>query len=265
MTFNIIIQTHERKESVLSLVHSFSSYTHHELNFIVSDNGKQSWRELVDVSNVTIVDNGEHNSSRGHVLSIYAMNLSNAFIIHDDDEFDLDLFTCALDFIQINKVQVLVSPKEKIDKSWQPSSLLDVMEFYFLDSQGNCPLISGLYVSDMSLLHRFILPNYLMEGKYADVQIVGELLTSSNMAFVFNYPYVSYKEHDFNDNKVRNLKDRLALRKYLQTNSHLKGRVLGNLILFGYKGYSYYFIIGCFQSFFIRGYLKKIVLKIINK
>ena len=265
MTFNIIIQTHERKESVLSLVHSLTSYTHHDLNIVVSDNGNQSWQELVNVSNVTIVDNGEHISSRSHVLSIYRMNLSNAFIIHDDDKFDLDLFTRAIDFIQNNNVQVLISPKEKIDKCWQPSAVLDVMEFYFLDARRNCPLISGLYVSDMNLLHNFTLPNYLMEGKYADVQIVGELLTNGNKAFVFSDPYVSYSEHDFNDNKVRNLDDRLALRKYLQSHPQLKARVLGNLILFGYKRYYYYLIIGCFQSIFIGGYWKKIILKIINK
>lgn len=268
MTFNIVIQTHSRAKGVYRIIEGFneSKIKNVNFNFIISDNGNQEFNEkLIHENNVSIIDNSKFQTSREHTLAIYKLELTNVFIIHDDDTFNLSNLETAIDLINESNCDVLVSPKLEIDTIKEFKIENEVFEFYFLTPNRNCPLISGLYVRKMSIMRPFTDHKHLIAGKYVDVQIITELLVKNHRSLVFNKPFINYNEHDSNDNYVRNLNDRIALSNYISNFRGINNIILSKIIFFGYPAVRIKFIHGILLSFLRPNILQSLILKFIIK
>jgi hypothetical protein len=169
-----------------------------------------------------------------------------------------------MDFIQKTNTLCLISPKLKIQNIIQFKDVNKIFDFYFLSPDNNCPLFSGIYLKSTSYLKENHILDNVISGKYADVQFVSRLLLNSS-AYLFNLPYLNYIEHDSNDNKTPNLKDRIELSNYIRENSGFSNYIISLLVFHGYKEKRNYFILGLFLAFLYPPITLKLINKSLNK
>ena len=232
--FNFIIQSHSRTKEVLRLVKNINELKSHNINFniILSDNGNRDFNVFkINKSSVEYINSNDCLSSSMHVFRIFSLPIENVFYVHDDDLFDTEKLIKAIDFIKINDPKVLVSPKYEIPFIKKFQSRSEVLKMYFLDHKNNCPLFSGFYIKRMSYIFHYSILDDLYNGKYGDVHIMSGLLNIDN-AFLFNFPFLNYNEHDDNDNKFRSLDDRKKLSNYIKSNGGFTNYIISNLIFY---------------------------------
>jgi hypothetical protein len=266
MIFTVVIQTNSRAEKIQNILQNFEGWSNDkiEIKFIISDNGQQNLdKYLCNEFDIKIIDNSNFKTAKGHFLAFTKMELENLFIIHDDDNFHIDNFTNAINFIIENEVDILISPKKPINQTYKPKNILKVFEFYFLDKNNNCPLLSGMYLKDSKKLDKFT-DKYLINGKYADVQIVSELLAANN-GYIYHEPFVIYNEHDTNDNLTKSINDRICLHYYLHSFNKFEFQILSRLIYYNYPSKVLDFYTGLVLTLFKPSYLYKLIQKYNHK
>ena len=82
----------------------------------------------------------------------------------------------------------------------------------FLDPNGNCPLVSGMYYDNRNKWH--IRQEFFFEGKHVDVGYVLDLFSRPNTK-IFNKPYIEYNDDTLGDNSQKVPEHRLALASFI--------------------------------------------------
>lgn len=265
--FNFIIQSYTRTNEVIRLLKNINELKKYKINFhiIISDNGKRS-KENFESVNTTFeyLDSSDCKNSREHVYRIFSLPIKNVFYIHDDDLFNIEMLVKAIDFILKNNPKVLVSPKYEIPFIKKFKSRSEVFKMYFLNAKNNCPLFSGFYIKNMTYIFQHSILDNIYSGKYGDVHIMSGLLKIDN-AFLFNFPFLNYNEHDDNDNKLRSLDDRKKLSTYIKSNGGFTNYIISNLVFYGYPKMIHKLFFGIFLSIFNPFIFFKLLNKTIYK
>jgi hypothetical protein len=235
------------------------------IKIIISDNGNQGLDSFrYNNINFDYINNSKYFDSKSHLDAIFNLNLSNFFYIHDDDQLHIVYLLEAMDFIKKYNPNCLISPKFKINDVVKFDNIKTIFKMYFLDPDNNCPLFSGIYFKNSSVVNRNNLLNNLIKGKYADVQFVSRILLSSK-SYLFNLPYLNYVEHDLNDNKLRNLKDRVSLSKFIRSKKGISNFIISLLIFHGYKEKIKFFTLGIILAFLYPPTSYNIIKKALKK
>ena len=113
------------------------------------------------------------------------------FIHHDDDPVNSEISNKKA--ILREKLQFATSLKKPMsDFSLEGLSEAKIyerlLEQYFLDPNGNCPLVSGMYYDNRNKWH--IRQEFFFEGKHVDVGYVLDLFSRPNTK-IFNKPYMN--------------------------------------------------------------------------
>jgi hypothetical protein len=267
MVWTFLIQSNSRAGRVKNLLKSIDSLKlfNREIKIIISDNGNQGKNSFICGDIIfEYIDNSKYNDGASHSHQLLSMDIKNFFYIHDDDQLNINYLLKAMDFIEETNLIFLVSPKLNIPKMINFNSLNKIFEFYFLSPSNNCPLFSGIFISDSNILKKNKFLENLISGKYADVQFVSRLLLCEN-SYLFNLSYLNYIEHDTNDNKTRNLYDRIQLSQFIRSNSGFSNLVISLLIFHGYKEKFKFFMLGLILGIFYPPTAYKIFNKSIKK
>jgi hypothetical protein len=267
MEWTFLIQSNSRAQRVKSLLIKINTLRQYnkKIKIIISDNGNQGEESFKqDLISFQYIDNSMYKDAKSHVDQIFNMGLKNFFYIHDDDEVQIENLLIAMDFIQSVRPICLISPKLRIPNIVQFKNINEIFNLYFLSYDNNCPLFSGIYMENTSYVKEKHMLENLIDGKYADVQFVSRLLLNTN-SYLFNLPYLNYIEHDSNDNKIRNLSDRIALSKFIRGNKGVSNFIISLLVFHGYKQKISLFILGVILAIFYPPLSWKIIKKIIKK
>lgn len=215
---NLAILTHNRADMVLRRVHLYKSeYNVHVFDSFSKSNIKNSMPE-----NVKYYQNQAKCGVENLLFAASKLNSPTIFL-HDDDFLSVS----AGEFLEIAEgLNIVISPKYELES--RLSDIQDVLDLYFLDERNNCPLLSGIYLKNPSMLD--IKLTSFKCGKYKDVELIAKLILDFN-AVVSEKSFIEYIEHSSNDNNVRNIDDRIALSDFVYNLTNKNKPLFRELVL----------------------------------
>ena len=251
--YSFVIQTHSRTKKVIELLKNINELSKHGIKFkiIISDNGNRKKNDF-ESSGISFeyLDNSDCTNASLHVFRIFSLPLSKVFYIHDDDRFNIDNLLLAINYIELHDPNILVSPKLSIEKDIIFKDLEEVFKMYFLNAKNNCPLFSGFYIRNMNIMSEKLILDGIYNGKYGDIYIMSRLLTLVEKSLLFKHAFLNYIEHDNNDNKIRNLNDRVELSNYIKSCVGFNSFIISRLVFYGYTSKLPSFLLGLSLSIF---------------
>ena len=277
--FNLVVMTNSRLESTIRILGQLLNFQEYG-SLVLSDSGgrgvevfrEEALRIGINISDIKFIDNSEYKLDPiKHFHALLGSEMKNLFIFHDDDEIIEVEFERTLKYLARSEVKFYCSTKttnkqflDALPSYSQVDRLNRVLKAYFLSHDGNCPLLTGLYIKEPAHFLSTISDDFLIRGKYGDVAIMGWCF-SQDMAEIAHPPYMKYIEHDSNGNKIRNLKDRIVLSDFVRSRFGLGNRILSLLIFRGYPEKRHLYFLGIFLTIFYPALWLAIVRKLLSR
>ena len=215
--FTHAIMSYDRYNVLIDVIDSLLKFTD-RTSIVVYDSGlRTEVFNLCEKRKIRYVPSNVRNS-RENFENILKNEKQRLFVHHDDDIVNRYIIDVKKTIIK-EKLSFATSLKRadhnfKLSTGEQQKVIENIMALYFLDPNGNCPLISGLYCDNRK--EWTIRPKFQFNGKHVDVGYILDLFSRPNTK-IFNVPYINYNEDVFGDNDVKVLEDRLALAQFIQS------------------------------------------------
>ena len=260
--FSFVIQSYDRLDSTVKLIIQLNQFNTYGKIYLSDSGGrgkKAFENEIVNKKSVNIdfeyIDNSSYKSAIAHMWRIYQLNLENMFLFHDDDLVKESSFFEVLKLINDKKeINYLCSTNKgnshflnNIENLEDQKKINQILKLYFLSHDENCLLITGLYTRFPGKLHNEIGSNFIIEGKYGDVALLSWIFMQKSSK-IFKNSYMSYINHNSNDNLIRSLEDRISLSNFIENQPGMLNKILSRLVFYGYREKRRHFFSGIFLS-----------------
>lgn len=215
--FTHAIMSYDRYNALIEVIDSLLKITD-RTSIVVYDSGLRT--EVVVLCNnrkIRYVPSNVKNA-RENFEYILKREKQRLFIHHDDDTVNCNIINVKNKIIK-DKLDFATSLKNADSnfdfQGYHESEIFEkILASYFLDPNGNCPLISGLYCDNRKKWT--FRQQFQFKGKHDDVGYILDLFSRPNTK-IFNEPYINYNEDVVGDNDVKVAEDRYALAQFIQS------------------------------------------------
>ena len=279
MQFSFVIQTFDRVDQTIRLLLQLSSYKNFGKIYLSDSGGRGKLifqKKLFQSGGKGIefeyIDSSACKTGPLHMWKIYDLNLKNMFLFHDDDLIVKSSFDAVLKkLIDDSEIKYLCSTNKghsnffkNFDNLNTQQKINQIIKLYFLSHNGNCLLLTGLYLKDPGSLKNEIDSNFNISGKYYDVAMLSWLFSQQKSKIIYN-SYMNYINHDANDNLVRSIESRKSLKDFISKQPGVFNNIISRLIFYGYKTHRAYFISGLLFTVFFPPIWPHLIRKIVNR
>lgn len=215
--FTHAIMSYDRYNALIEVIDSLLEVTD-STSIVVYDSGlRPGVSELCNNRKIRYVSSRVKNS-RENFQNILDSEKRRLFIHHDDDTVNSNIIKIKKEIINDQLHFATSLKRTDYDFNLTPgdreNTFERILELYFLDPDGNCPLISGLYCDNRK--DWTTRSDFQFNSKHVDVGYILDLF-SRPKSKIFNEPYIYYNDDIFGDNDVKVEEDRLALAQFIQT------------------------------------------------
>ena len=217
--FTHAIMSNNRLNELINVIDSLRALCPKDEIVVYDSGGRVDVKCECKKRNVRYVNSNYATSAIQNFETILKNEKSRIFVHHDDDEVN-EYIMPVKDFILQEKLQ-FATCLQFANSSFDLSEHLTftqkievILDLYFFDKNGNCPLISGLYIDNT--IEWAFRNEFRYSGRHDDVGIILDLHTRPKSK-IFNKPYINYATDVEGENSVKVFEDRLYLSKFLKT------------------------------------------------
>jgi hypothetical protein len=245
---NFVLLTYSRKQDLkvfFQMLHESKIYKKIPCRLIIADSGsrgKDFFEKMInEISGFKIRYKYLATSANDAIENMYIVSKKYhepSFYFHDDDKvkwLEIIKFIDKYSKIRFSYgfcFKFGAKPKLIYSLFKGKAEEIKIALSYILSHDGNCPLISGVFLSspkDFGAIYQG-----LIYGKYKDVDFLMYIARQST-SYIHHTNYINYQENFLSDNKVRHLLSRDSLSKFFKAKGEPEFLILSGLVYWGYK------------------------------
>ncbi len=245
---NFVLLTYSREQQLKNFFQLLSdSKIHREIpcRLIIADSGsrgKEFFEKIIkEINGFKIKYKYLATNANDAIENMYIVSRKHyepSFYFHDDDKVKWGEIKKFID--KYSKIRFSygfcfkfgTKPKPIYSFYKHKAEELKIALSYILSHDGNCPLISGVFLSSPKEFGSIY--QNLIYGKYKDVDLLMYIASQSKF-YIHPTNYINYHENYLSDNKIRHLLSRDSLSQFFKAKGEPEFLILSGLVYWGYK------------------------------
>lgn len=216
--FTHAIMSNNRTKELYGVIDSLCTFCPNDEIVVYDSGGRTDIRRECNRRKIRYVDSSYTTCSTENFETILENEKSLLFIHHDDDDVNGHIISVkkTINEERLNFATCLQFASNSFnihERTCLSDKIEAILDLYFLDKNGNCPLISGLYINNST--QWTFRKSFRYPGRHHDVGIILDLFTRPRSS-IFNEPYINYAVDVQGENSIKVLEDRLYLRDFIK-------------------------------------------------